>query len=85
MKKSGTSICFPFFLTDRINLLRFREEGLTIILEKTLVQSNSDMCITGPLLLPQSQELLIDTKEEGHTLVLNKTLKLMTWKISGKT
>ena len=44
-----------------------------------------DLCITESLLLPQSQELLVDPKGQVHPLVLNKTLKLMAWKISGKT
>ena len=44
-----------------------------------------DLCITEPLLLPQSQELLVDPKRQVNPLVLNKTLKLMAWKMSGKT
>ena len=44
-----------------------------------------DLSITEPLLLPQSQKLLVDPKGQVHPLVLNKTLKLMAWKISGKT
>ena len=44
-----------------------------------------DLCMKEPLLLPQSQELLVNPKEQVHPLVLNKTLKLMAWKISRKT
>ena len=44
-----------------------------------------DLCITESLLLSQSQDPLLDPKGQVHPLVLNKTLKLMAWKISGKT
>ena len=48
-------------------------------------ESILDLCVTEPLLLPQSQELLVDPKGQVNPLVLNKTLKLMSWKMSGKT
>ena len=80
----------PFSLTGRV-LLRVREEGLTMILvtpnwpAQPWYSQILDLCITEPLLLPQSQELLVDPKGQVHPLVLNKTLKLMAWKISEKT
>ena len=80
----------PFSLTGRV-LLRVREEGLTMILvtpnwpAQPWYSQILDLCITESLLLPQSQELLVDPKGQVHPLVLNKTLKLMAWKISGKT
>ena len=44
-----------------------------------------DPCITDPLLLPQSQELLVDFKGQVHPLVLSKNVKLITRKTSRKT
>ena len=72
----------PFSLIGRV-LLRVREEGLTMILvapnwpAQPWYSQILDLCIREPLLLPQSQELLVDPKEQVHSLVLNKTLKLM--------
>ena len=90
-KNLGLLYAFTLFsLIGRI-LLRVREIGLTMI----LVTANwpiqpwysriLELCITEPLLLPQSQKLLVDPKGQVHPLVLNKSLKLMAWKISGKT
>ena len=72
MEKPGT---FPPFLTDRESSLRVREVGSTTI----LVTPNwpvqpwygqiLDLCITEPLLLPQSQELWVDPKGQVHPLV----------------
>ena len=91
MEKPGTSMCFPpFSLIGRV-LLRVREEGLTMILvtpnwpAQPWYSQVLDLCITEPLLLPQSQEHFLDPKGQLHPLVLNKTLKLMTRKISVKT
>ena len=80
----------PFSLIGRV-LLRVKKKALTMILvtpnwhAQPWYSQILDLCITEPLLLPQSQELLVDPKGQVHALVVNKTLKLMPWKISGKT
>ena len=91
MGKPGTSLCFPSFLTHRKSSLKSQRRGInndfgnSKLACTTLVQSHPRSCIAEPLLLPQSQELLVDPEGQVHPLVLNKTLKLMAWKISGKT
>ena len=88
-KNLGFLYAFRFSLTGRV-LLRVREQGLTMILvtPNWLAQpwyiQILDLYITEPLLLSQSQELLVDPKGQVYPLVLNKTLKLMAWKISRK-
>ena len=83
MEKPRAFISFPPFpLIGRV-LLGVRKEGLTMILATPNWRAQPwysqilDLYITEPLLLPQSQELLVDSKGQVHPLVLNKTLKLM--------
>ena len=69
----------PFSLIGRV-LLRAREEGLKMILVTPNWPAQSwysqilDLCITEPLLLPQSQELLVDLKETNGLENFRKNL-----------
>ena len=91
IEKPGTSICFSPFLTDRKSSLKSQGRGINNDFGNFNWPAQPwygqilDLCITEPLLLSQSQEFLVDPKGQIHPLVLNKTLKLMAWKISGKT
>ena len=91
MEKPGTSICFTPFLTDRKSSLKSQGRGINNDFGNFSWPAQPwygqilDLCITEPLLLPQSQELLVDPKGQVHPVVLNKTLKLMARKFSGKT
>ena len=41
------------------------------------------MCIHNPLLLPNRKDLLLDTLGKTHPLVVNQTLILAAWLVSG--
>ena len=43
-----------------------------------------ELTVTKPLLLPQSSNILVNPQGQAHPLVVNKTLRLVTWKVSGK-
>ena len=41
------------------------------------------MAIASPIRLPPQQDMLMSPQQERHPLVLNRTLSLAAWKISG--
>ena len=41
------------------------------------------MCIHNPFLLPHRKDLLLDPLAKTHPLVVNQTLKLAAWLVSG--
>ena len=41
------------------------------------------MAIEQPLILPQDHQFLVNPQQKPHPLVINKSLKLMVWTVSG--
>ena len=82
LENLGSPIWFPSFLLIGKVFPRVGEERLTMILVTPAWYIQIlDLSIAEPLLSPQSQELLVESKEQGHPVVLNRILKLMVWKI----
>ena len=91
MEKPGTSICFPLFFNDRKSSLK--SQGIRInndlgnfkLVCPTLVQSNL-RSVHNRAFTPAPVSGNFGISQGTSTpLVLNKTLKQMAWKVSGKT
>ena len=81
MKKTGTSLCFSPFLTDRISSLKSQERGINNDFD------NSKLTCT---ILVQSNSRPVHNRASSpasifNNLVLNMTLKLIAKKILAKT
>ena len=78
----------PFSLIPRV-LSKVRKEGTTMILVASTWQSQAlysvllTMCIHNPFLLPHRKDLLLDPLGRPHLLVVNQTLRLAAWLVSG--
>ena len=78
----------PFSLIPRV-LSKIRKEGTTMIFVAPTWQSQAwysvllSMCIHYPFLLPHRKDLLLDALGRPHPLVVNQTLRLAAWLISG--
>ena len=78
----------PFSIIPRV-LPKVRKDGTTMILVAPTWQSQAwysvllSMCIRNPFLLPHRKDLLPDPLGRPHPLVVNQTLRLAAWLVSG--
>ncbi|VDI82241.1 Hypothetical predicted protein [Mytilus galloprovincialis] len=80
---------FPPFCLISTCLAKVREENSQIILITPVWQSQAwyplllQMSVDYPVLLPMSHNTVLSPMKEPHPLILNKTLKLAGWTVSG--
>ena len=78
----------PFCLIPRC-LAKVQKEKAQMVIITPAWQSQAfypsllEMSVQSPILLPPQKDLLQSPRGEFHPLILNKTLKLVAWKISG--
>ncbi|CAG2254135.1 unnamed protein product [Mytilus edulis] len=79
----------PSFCLISTCLAKVREENSKIMLITPVWQSQAwytlllQMSVDYPVLLPMSHNTLLSPMKEPHPLILNKTLKLAGWTVSG--
>ena len=89
--KQGHCYAFPpFYLIPRVLSKIQQKQVHTVTLITPCWQTQLwypqvlGILIRRPILIPSSTTLLLDPKWNPHSLVLNKTLTLVTWQVSGK-
>ena len=89
---SGATVCFSPFFNDKERkiLLKFKAEEMDVILITPSWPAQSwysqvlELSVTKPLLLPQLSNTLVHPQDQVHPLVVNQTLRLVAWKVSGR-
>ena len=78
----------PFSMTGRV-LLKVKTKEVDVILitprwpAQPWYSQVLESSVTEPLLLPQLRNILVDPQGQVHPLVVNKSLRLVAWKVSG--
>ena len=82
-------LCLPPISSDPKMLGKMLKEKAQMVIITPEWQSQAfylpllEMSVQSPILLPPQKDLLQSPRGEFHPLILNKTLKLVAWKISG--
>ena len=84
-------IRFPSFCSDRQGDQKVKGRSGEMILVTPAWQTQAwfpvllGLLVQNPILLPHRMDLLQNPKGELHPLVLNRSLKLVAWRVSGKS
>ena len=87
--KDLAGFCFPPFSLIPFCLSKIRREKATIVLiapfwpSQYWFPSLLELATDFPLLLPPSRSLLTSPLGEGHPLIVNGSLRLIAWRLSG--
>ena len=91
LEHRGLLYAFPPFPMIGKVLLKVKTEKVDVILitlswpAQPWYSQVLELSLTEPLLLPQLSNILVNPQGQAYTLVVNKTLRLVAWKVSGRT